>query len=308
VKPVRIRDFVRDDDNWLYAVAAYDNSERVGCLLRYIPDPSGDRIDSEGEHYRKVEFEEAFNLIKTKRPDWADLVQRIPLREITEILKPDERLVSIASSHSKVAKLVSELNLPNGSFGVTGSLLCGLGTDSSDIDGVVYGDAFEYARLSLQRAVERGTIEALDETLWKAVYKKRNPDTSYDEFVHHERRKWNRGQIEGTYFDLLYSRAYDELSGIRMMKGEVLGRTRLVATVTGDRYVFDSPALYEIDHPEVSKILSFTHTYTGQAFAGEDIEARGVLERHGSEIWLIVGTTREAKGEWIRSLTLLEDL
>ena len=30
----------------------------------------------------------------------------------------------------------------------------------------------------------------------------------YDEFVLHEQRKWNRGQIEGTYFDILYTRSY----------------------------------------------------------------------------------------------------
>ncbi|PKL59366.1 MAG: DNA polymerase subunit beta, partial [Methanomicrobiales archaeon HGW-Methanomicrobiales-4] len=58
--------------------------------------------------------------------------------------------------------------------------------------------------------------------------------------------------------------------------------------------------------PIISKVFSFTHTYTGQARKGEKIEARGVIEQHNDEQWLIVGTTREAKGEYIRSLTLLE--
>jgi predicted nucleotidyltransferase len=52
-------------------------------------------------------------------------------------------------------------------------------------------------------------------------------------------------------------------------------------------------------HPTISRILSFTHTYTGQAFVGELIEAQGVVEQHGDEQWLVVGTTREAKGEFI---------
>ena len=59
---------------------------------------------------------------------------------------------------------------------------------------------------------------------------------------------------------------------------------------------------------EIGRVLSFTHTYSGQALAGEVIEARGVVERHGDERWLIVGTTREAKSEYILSLTLLESL
>ncbi|HQP71202.1 MAG TPA: DNA polymerase subunit beta, partial [Methanoculleus sp.] len=35
--------------------------------------------------------------------------------------------------------------------------------------------------------------------------------------------------------------------------------------------------------------------------------ARGVVEEHNDERWLIVGTTREARGEYIISKTLLEN-
>jgi predicted nucleotidyltransferase len=52
-------------------------------------------------------------------------------------------------------------------------------------------------------------------------------------------------------------------------------------------------------------VLSYTHTYAGQALVGERIEARGV-EALGDIKRLVVGTTREPKGEWIRSLTLLD--
>jgi len=63
-----------------------------------------------------------------------------------------------------------------------------------------------------------------------------------------------------------------------------------------------------VDHETVSRVISFTHTYSGQALAGETIEAAGVLEEHGDTQWLIVGTTREAKGEYIISKTLLEQV
>lgn len=71
---------------------------------------------------------------------------------------------------------------------------------------------------------------------------------------------------------------------------------------------FDNPAVYAVDHEEISKVLSFTHTYSGQALKGEVIEATGVVEEHGDTKWLIVGTTREAKGEYIISKTLMESL
>ena len=47
--------------------------------------------------------------------------------------------------------------------------------------------------------------------MWRKVYEKRKPEIPYDAFVLHEQRKWNRGQIEGTYFDILYTRSYDNL-------------------------------------------------------------------------------------------------
>lgn len=304
--PIRLRDFIRDKNGWYYAVAAYDNNPRVGTVLRYVPDPSGDRVDENGVRYRKVDFEEAYQIIAKNHPEWVDLVHRVPQTDIDLVLKPEEQIETIASKHQKVRKLLKALHLPPCSFGVTGSLLCGLGSVSSDIDGVVYGDAFFHAQKYLARSFKEKTIEELSEELWQTVYKKRNPDTSFDEFILHEKRKFNRGQVEGTYFDLLYTRGYQDLPEFVMKKGEILGKRVIEGTVTDDRFAFDSPAIYEIDHPEISRVLSFTHTYTGQAFTGETLQAQGIVERHDSELWLVVGTTREARGEWIRSLSLLE--
>ncbi len=80
----------------------------------------------------------------------------------------------------------------------------------------------------------------------------------------------------------------------------------LEARVTDASLAFDSPAVYLVEHDEVDRIVSFTHTYSGQALPGETVKACGVLERHGSETWLVVGTTRIAKGEYIVSRTLME--
>jgi hypothetical protein len=307
MQPLRIRDFIRDCDGWLYAVAAYDNDVSAGCILRYIPDKNGERLDPSGVRYRKVGFEEAFDLVHHHKPEYDGLVHRIPLEDIVEVLKPDVYLHKIADADIRVSRLQQIFNLPAGAFGVTGSMLCGIAGPDSDIDGVVYGRYFTQAQKQLKEGIATGSIEDLNESLWKAVYKKRNPDLGYEEFLIHEQRKWNRGQIDGTYFDLLYSRGYENLPGYLMQKGKVLGWDTIEAVVTEDEFSFDSPAVYEVDHPVIAKVLSFTHTYTGQAKAGERIEAQGVVEQHGNEQWLIVGTTREAKGEYIRSITLLEE-
>ncbi|PKL59388.1 MAG: DNA polymerase subunit beta, partial [Methanomicrobiales archaeon HGW-Methanomicrobiales-4] len=247
--PLRIRDFIRDTDNWLYAVAAYDNSVSAGCVLRYVPDSSGDRMDAEGCRYRKVGFDEAYHLVNEQKPEYSGLVHRVPLPDIAEVLKPDERLSFLVAGDERVARLSRIFALPDGAFGVTGSMLCGIAGPESDIDGVVYGQWFPVAQKRLQEGIISGTIEDLDETLWKAVYKKRNPDLGYEEFLLHEQRKWNRGQIDGTYFDLLYSRGYEDLPGFVMRKGAVLRRDTIEAVVTDDTFSFDSPAVYKVDHP-----------------------------------------------------------
>ena len=88
-------------------------------------------------------------------------------------------------------------------------------------------------------------------------------------------------------------------------KGTVIGKQTIEAKVIDASLSFDNPAIYEIEHETVSRVLSFTHTYSGQARAGEIIEACGVLEQHGNEQWLVVGNNRDAKCEYIIYKTLL---
>ena len=120
----------------------------------------------------------------------------------------------------------------------------------------------------------------------------------------HEKRKGNRGMIDGTYFDLLFTRDWNQIQPLD--EGRPVGQGQVEAQVTDCEFAFDSPAIFRLNHPEVKEILCFTHTYAGQALPGERIEAKGILEETINGLRLVVGTTREARGEWIRSLSLLE--
>jgi len=303
--PVRLRDFIEDSDGWIYAVSTYDNDEKVGCVLRYVPDERGERVNPAGRHYRKFDFEDAYAFIARHKPQYANLVQRIPVREVKKVMKPEREIARIASRHTRVRKLLDLFRLPEGTIGCTGSLLCGLENDGSDIDMVVYGKHWFIAQALVRQGILDGQMEGLSADMWRKVYEKRKPEIPYDQFVLHELRKWNRGQIDGTYFDILYTRSYDNLKTAPTGQGTVTGRLKIEAKVSGASLAFDSPAIYEVEHESVNRVLSFTHTYSGQALEGETIEACGVCEQHGSEHWLVVGTTREARGEYIISKTLL---
>lgn len=304
--PIRLRDFIQDRDGWLYSVSTYDNDEKVGCILRYVPDPAGERVGLDGTRYHKFDFEEGFDWIRRHKPQYSNVVLRVPRQDVQRVYRPDRELDAIANRNWRVKRLREILDLPPETLGCTGSLLLGLETEKSDVDLVVYGPAFFLAQERLKEAIASGEVDALSEPMWRTVYAKREPEIPFLVFVAHERRKWNRGVLGGTYFDLLYTRSCDDLSSVPTGKGEVLWRRTITATVTDASLAFDNPAVYRVEHPAISRVLSFTHTYSGQAQDGEVIEACGVCERHGDELWLVIGTTRTARGEYIVSRTLLE--
>jgi len=299
----RLRDFIITHDDWIFAVADYCHESGIRSILRYVPDPEGKR--GTDKKYRKLDFDDAFAFMKKERPEWVTDVHIIPWDSVKQILAPNERLPSLVKKNSKVRTIVNTLKaIPLDKMGVTGSLLAGLENESSDIDFIVYGSSWFKARdIIAQAKMEKNPITEISDEMWHEIYKKRKPELPFDEFLRHEVRKGNRGMVGGTYFDLLYVRDWKDIAPC--LRGRDIGYETIEATVTNADFSFDSPAIYKIDHPEISYVLSYTHTYAGQALVGERIEARGMVEVVGNMKRMVVGTTREPRGEWIRSLTLL---
>ncbi|HOT06569.1 MAG: hypothetical protein A4E45_02050 [Methanosaeta sp. PtaB.Bin039] len=302
----RIRDFVRTNDDWIFAVADYVHPDGLRCLLRYVPDPGGER-EMEGQRFRKVDFEEAFTLLRKEKPSYVKDLHIVPAEDVKRIYRPHEELSRTAATDSRLAKIVGILEeggIPREQMGITGSMLLGLHGHSSDIDFVVYGEHWWQARDIISQAKMRGEIQELDRDMWLRIYNKRKPEISFQEFVAHEQRKGNRGMLGDTYFDLLFTRDWEQISP--RTPGQSIGRKKMVAQVTEAALSFDAPAIFKLDG-EIGELLCFSHTYAGQALPGETIEASGVLEETADGLRLVVGTTREARGEWIRSLTLLRE-
>jgi len=106
--------------------------------------------------------------------------------------------------------------------------------------------------------------------------------------------------FDGTKFDIgmvLLEKELENDSGQYTKQG-----TRVfTAMVTNDRHGFDLPARYQVDDEITPEILSFTHTYVGQAVVGETIEVAGAVEcNEQGQCRLIVGSSREAKNEYIK--------
>jgi len=301
----RLRDFIETREGWIFSVVGYHNEGGIRSLLRYLPRPDGERV-RDGVAYKKMDFDVAYGFIRRERPSYlVGNLMVVPWGDVARLYQPHEGLMRIVRSDRRVEKMVEALSaVPLCDQGVTGSKLVGLGAETSDVDYVVYGPSWFRAREQLAKAIADGRIQGIDEWLWRKIFEKRRPELTFEEFYLHERRKGNRCVLDGVLTDLLFVRDYNQI-GEQVPIGKDLGARTITATVTNADFAFDSPAIYEVEHPEVRRVLSFTHTYAGQALTGEVIEARGRLEESPAGLNLVVGTSREPRGEWIRSLTLL---
>lgn len=320
---MRIRDFIETKEKLIFAVTSYYHpSDKYLAFLRYCPSESGRRRGK--ETFKKIaSTQESFEFLEKNFPEHLFFSEAtnsrlhcVPKEKVSKIYYPPERLEEIYEKpgdalEQKVIAL-SELfsEIPRNKKGVSGSILLNLHEKNSDIDFVVYGiKNYENAREILRQLFEENKIRPLSEEEWLEVYAKRFPrhkTLSFKEFLRHEQRKFHKGVIEGTIFDILLVRDFDEIKEkYSDKKFRRFEKVKIRCRVTDASLAFDSPAIYEVacEDERIKEVASFTHTYAGQTFEGEEIEVCGFLEEvTGKENYLrvVVGTTREAEGEYIK--------
>ncbi len=328
----RTRDFIYTIDDLFFATTSYLHPEdRILSFLRYIPDPNGNRSKN-GQRYSKVDSKQAYDFLGGKHPEYLfgpdDRLKMmgVPLDKVEKILKPEERLREILNNSDndellkKVVKLADifhdHTDISYSKMGVSGSILPGLYDPAvSDIDFVIYGlKNHRKAMDTFGEIKDKSDLRSISDEYWMKLYEKRIKDDtlSYEEFQWYEKRKNNRGVIDGTLFDILSTRDWDEIKGTYgEEKYESLGTAKIECKVSDAIAAFDNPAVYKIEdvnilegrEVDITEIASFTHTYSGQAKEGEEIIAKGKLEKvtdKNIRYRIVVGTTREAIGEYIK--------
>ena len=335
----RPRDFIHTTDDLFFATTTYLHPEdRIISFLRYIPDQDGDR-SLNNTRYSKVDSNQAYKFLGKYFPEYlfdCDItgvqMMGVPHEKVKKIMEPSQRLGEIMKSYQrdelleKVVKLAhifhDNTGLSYDKMGISGSILPGLyDPTKSDMDFVVYG--LKNHRNVMESFAEikkdNGVLKGIEGEYWRNLYEKRIKDSSltYEEFRWYENRKHNRGVFEGTLFDILQTRDWDEIHGTYgTTKYEPMGCIEIECSVKDSLAAFDNPAVYKVEDvnvikgPEVpiNEVASYTHTYAGQAKEGERIIARGKLEKViGKDVSyrLIVGTTRESLGEYIKIKDLI---
>ena len=303
------KDFIETGEGLVFAVVENGTEQdKVLCFLRY-------RKNSEG--WQKLTTLQANQFLENKYPEYLYYsvlkdahLHAVPVGKIAKHFLPEKQLQAllqippgdpVIGDLQQLCHLLAETGLTIEQIGVTGSLLINAQKKTSDIDLVLYDrDLFFLSRNGIRKLIAAGRLYALSETDWREAYQRRGCELDFSEYVWHEQRKFNKAVINQRKFDLSFVDSRISLDSMHFKK---IGAVKIQALVTDDSRGFDSPAVLEIDADQAQVAVSFTATYTGQAFTGETVEISGVLEHasNGSRR-IVVGSTREAKGEYIKVL------
>lgn len=306
---IRPKDYISVNDKLFFAVVSENQEDdRALTWLRYV------KNDNE---FKKLNTEEAGNYIKENHPEfiyhssYADIdLHGIPLDLITQVYRPDQTVVRLLKITSPdivqkdaiyIINLLVEAGVKQEVIGITGSIMLNTHNNKSDIDMIIYGrDQFFTVRQLIQSNIESGKLKLLDDTFWQDAFQRRDCTLSFDEYKKHELRKYNKCISGSTKVDVsMIPEKYERVEEKGPYKK--IGRDKIISRVTDDTYAYDFPARYTIAHDVIKELVSYTATYTGQAVVGEKIEAEGYIEQDRTgENRLVVGTSREAYGEYIR--------
>lgn len=300
------KDFIETAEGLVFAVVAHGlENEKARCFLRYVRVENG--------RYRKVHTDEANELLATSYPhyrfhshEFDAFLHAVHVKKIAVHHKPTRRLEQLLKNAQadeiekncvQLCQLLMQAGVDLAHFGVTGSLLIGQQKASSDIDLVCYDvQTFHDARTAVSKLIEQNLLSDLTHHDWQESYARRDCDLSFENYVWHEKRKANKGMIQGRKFDL----SLVEHSTTEAKKFSKLGKITLQTQITDATRAFCYPAEFELADSKIQKAVCFTATYVGQAITGECVEISGQLEQdEAGNQRIVVGSNREARGEYI---------
>jgi len=337
----RDRDYVETREGFFFTVVGNIHpDDRVLAYLKYVKSEAGKWGRGESKYQRAIEqytiphLMGTFDFLRKNAPQYlfhSDVhnitFSAVPLREMSKHYLPEDRLAELLEKKEldllekntvELTRILSEeSNVPINSFGVTGSLLVGVHQIRfSDIDLTVYGrensSAVRKTLLSLFENRKKELTRFKGKILrdW-CEWKERLYPVTQHEADRIYQRKWNRVLFKNILFSIHPTKTESEVS-------EKYGERRYtpIQMVEVKARVVDStdamflPATYIIENVEmlsgqrvqgVREIVSFEGLYGDLASEGEEVFARGKLEkvensRTGETYYRVFVGSTEAKG------------
>ncbi|MGD6933908.1 MAG: hypothetical protein ACQCN5_06875 [Candidatus Bathyarchaeia archaeon] len=283
---------------------------KVIAFPRYIPDPQGARHGKDASYGKVYSLSERFKFLTENLPHlivfdevFGDTMCEVPVNEIIQHFKPQEKLAALRTGEPQnifeekalqlAVDLQQESGIPWSAIGISGSILAGLTTTTSDIDPLVYGEEnCRKAYAAMQRMLKGGHSRFKPYTKEELMnlYEFRSKDThmSFEDFQKVENRKAFQGMYQGTDYFVRFVKEWHEL---KEKYGDVCyinaGYVKITAEVNDKSEALFTPCIYKlqnvkvIEGPKLSpiqEVSSFRGRFCEQAENGETITAQGKAE------------------------------
>ena len=314
----RDRDFLQTNEDFFFCVVGpLHPPERVISYIKYIPSNSGiwgrdeKKFSRILQKYTIPNLLETFNYLEVSYPHYLFhspvdniTISAVPHQNIKEHFKPEEKLSQLRQASQldalqqklvRFTRFLEETSgVPEGSFGVTGSLLLDIHQPNfSDLDVTVYGlkdswvlhNALSENRNS-EMPMKRLEGKALKD--WCIKKAKQYPLSPAEASKIYE-RKWNLGVFEDTWVSIHSVKLESEVSE---EYGEATyhpcGQVTICAVVRDNIDCLFLPSVYKIEEVDilegpqlgkVTEVVSYESLYDSIAENGEIIQARGKLEQ-----------------------------
>ncbi|HSQ48501.1 MAG TPA: hypothetical protein VLL96_02325 [Candidatus Deferrimicrobiaceae bacterium] len=283
---------------------------KVIAFPRFIPSSTGQRKGN-GVTYGKVySLDERFRYLQQNHPElivfdevFGETLCEVPTEQISHIYQPSRKLTQLRKAkqlnalEAKALKLATKLKekagVPWNAIGVSGSIMAGLTTSTSDIDPLVYGvenSRKVYATLKeLRRHADSG-FKPYSQVELKTLYDFRSKDTqmTFEDFQLVESRKAFQGMFMGTDYFVRFVKDWREISE---RYGDVCyqnsGYVKVTAEIDDASDALFTPCSYRLKNVEVlegpnlspiSEVVSFRGRFCMQATEEEKIIAQGKAE------------------------------
>jgi len=285
--------------------------DRIVAFIRFTPDSGGER-KRDNKRYKKVyPLHERYALLRERFPQYLifdsvfnEWLCEVPTEMVKKHYEPTKYLSQLRRNRAfeelekqtlELAKLLRRrADVKWNALGVSGSLLVGLHTATSDIDVMVYGSKNcekVYDALKSLVCDEASHVKTYSGLELRALFDFRSKDTDvrFEDFVRTESRKVLQGKFHQRDYFLRCVKEWNEISEqYGSVHYDPVGEAKIRATIADDSGMIFTPCTYLIVDVEtvdgkkvesIREIVSFRGRFCEQARRGEQIIARGKVER-----------------------------
>jgi predicted nucleotidyltransferase len=301
-------DLIRTTSNVIFDVKGTSHpKDKVIAFPRFIPQADGARKSKNAAYGKVYSLSDRFKYLQENHPElivfdpvFGETLCEVPTTQIVELYQPTEKLAKLRKTETLTlleqkalhlaVTLKEKADIPWSSIGISGSIMAGLTTETSDIDPLVYGvenSQKAYKALQKLRETVDSGFKPYTAAELKTLYDFRSKDThmSFQDFTNVESRKAFQGMFMGTDYFIRFVKDWSEITE---QYGDVCfqnsGYCKIHATVADCEDALFTPCTYRLekvivlDGPKLSPIVSFRGRFCMQAVEGERIEAQGKTE------------------------------